>query len=129
MSPPRSVNPFNLDVEDGYKAIYAVDPAFGESADTVITPPGKDNPANLASLRSRGAKMLVFHGVSDAIFSHDDTVAYMQRLDRALGGRSADFARYFPVPGMAHCSGGPATDQFDALAPLVRWVENGVRWR
>ncbi|HQZ32493.1 MAG TPA: tannase/feruloyl esterase family alpha/beta hydrolase [Arenimonas sp.] len=125
MSPPRSVNPFNLDVEDGYKAIYAVDPAFGESADTVITPPGKDNPANLASLRSRGAKMLVFHGVSDAIFSHDDTVAYMQRLDRALGGRSADFARYFPVPGMAHCSGGPATDQFDALAPLVRWVEQG----
>lgn len=24
---------------------------------------------------------------------------------------------------MNHCSGGPATDQFDMLTPLVRWVE------
>jgi len=26
---------------------------------------------------------------------------------------------------MNHCSGGPATDQFDMLTPLVQWVENG----
>jgi feruloyl esterase len=26
---------------------------------------------------------------------------------------------------MSHCSGGPATDQFDLLTPLVRWVEQG----
>jgi hypothetical protein len=26
---------------------------------------------------------------------------------------------------MNHCSGGPATDQFDMLAPLVAWVEQG----
>jgi feruloyl esterase len=26
---------------------------------------------------------------------------------------------------MAHCSGGPATDQFDALGALVAWVEQG----
>ncbi len=51
--------------------------------------------------------------------------AAQQRLNRAQGGKAADFARYFPVPGMAHCTGGPATDQFDALAPLVRWVEQG----
>ena len=35
-------------------------------------------------------------------------------------------ARYFPVPGMNHCSAGPAADQFDLLSPLVRWVEQGV---
>jgi len=29
------------------------------------------------------------------------------------------------VPGMTHCSGGPATDQFDMLTPLVEWVEQG----
>ena len=125
MSPPRSLDPLKVDVEDGLKAIHAVDPQFGQSADAVITPPGKDNPVNLTPLRARGAKMLVFHGVSDAIFSADDTAAYMKRLDHALDGRSGDFARYFPVPGMAHCSGGPATDQFDALKPLVRWVEQG----
>ena len=27
---------------------------------------------------------------------------------------------------MNHCSGGPATDQFDMLTPLVNWVEKGV---
>jgi feruloyl esterase len=26
---------------------------------------------------------------------------------------------------MNHCSGGPATDQFDLLGALVRWVEDG----
>ena len=26
---------------------------------------------------------------------------------------------------MNHCSGGPAADQFDMLAPLVAWVEQG----
>jgi feruloyl esterase len=126
MTPPRSLDPFAVDVDGGFKAIFATDANFGESADTVMTPPGKDNPTNLAPLRARGAKILLYHGVSDAIFSADDTVAFMQRLDRALGGRSGDFARYFPVPGMAHCNGGPATDQFDALTPLVRWVEEGV---
>jgi hypothetical protein len=125
MTPPRSVDPFNLDIEDGYRAIYATDANFRESADAQITMPGKDDPRNLNALRARGAKMLLYHGVSDAIFSADDTVALMQRLDRAQGGRAAEFARYFPVPGMAHCSGGPATDQFDALTPLVRWVERG----
>jgi hypothetical protein len=125
MTPPRSVDPFNLDIEAAYKAITATDANFPESADVQITPPGRDDPRNLGALRARGAKMIVYHGVGDAIFSADDTIAFMQRLDRAQGGRSADFARYFPVPGMAHCSGGPATDQFDALSPLVRWVEQG----
>jgi pimeloyl-ACP methyl ester carboxylesterase len=125
MTPPRSLDPFKVDIDDGYRAIYATDATFRESADMQITPPGKDEPRNLAGLRSRGAKMLLYHGVSDAIFSADDTVAFMRRLDRVQDGRAADFARYFPVPGMAHCTGGPATDQFDALTPLVRWVEHG----
>jgi len=124
MTPPRSLDPFKVDVEDGFKAIFATDATFRESADSVITMPGKENPTRLGALRARGAKMLLYHGVSDAIFSANDTAAFMQRLDRALGG-PGDFARYFPVPAMAHCTGGPATDQFDPLTPLVRWVEQG----
>jgi feruloyl esterase len=27
---------------------------------------------------------------------------------------------------MGHCSGGPATDQFDPLTPLIKWVEHGI---
>jgi feruloyl esterase len=125
MTPPRALDPFKVDIEAGYQAITATDAAFRESAEATIMPPGQANPEGLAALRGRGAKMLFFHGVSDAIFSAEDTAAYMRRLDTALQGRTGDFARYFPVPGMAHCSGGPSTDQFDALSPLVRWVEQG----
>ena len=36
-----------------------------------------------------------------------------------------DFARLFTIPGMNHCSGGPATDDFDGLSAIVAWVEQG----
>jgi Tannase and feruloyl esterase len=126
MNPTRSIDPFNHSVDDGYKAIYARSETYKESGDDVITPVGKDNPVNLAALRARGAKMVLFHGVSDAIFSAEDTRQWMDRLNVAQGGDAANFARYFPVPGMNHCSAGPATDQFDMLTPLVNWVEHGV---
>lgn len=37
-----------------------------------------------------------------------------------------DWARIFLIPGMTHCAGGPATDQFDMLAAIVAWVEQGA---
>ena len=69
--------------------------------------------------------MVLYHGVSDAIFSAEDTRQWVERLGQAKGNPASDFARYFPVPGMNHCSGGMATDQVDLLTPLVRWVEQG----
>ena len=82
-------------------------------------------PTNLVRLKSRGAKVLVYHGVSDAIFSVNDTTAWYEGLRAANQGDASDFARLFRVPGMAHCAGGPSTDQFDMLTPLVDWVERG----
>jgi hypothetical protein len=41
-------------------------------------------------------------------------------------GRTQQYARLFMVPGMYHCSGGPGPNVFDALKPLVYWVEKGV---
>ncbi|WP_249660954.1 tannase/feruloyl esterase family alpha/beta hydrolase [Variovorax sp. PCZ-1] len=128
MTPPRSIpNPFALNVDEAYAAIYATNAAFPESANTQITPPGKFSPENLIPLRQRGAKILAYHGVSDAIFSHDDTAAWINRVNDSQNGKAAEFARYYPVPGMAHCgAGGPTVDQFDPLTPLVNWVERGV---
>lgn len=88
-----------------------------------MTPP---DPTNLRTLKDRGGKVLVYHGVSDPIFSVDDTAAWMDALRTAHGGDASNFARLFRVPGMGHCSGGPATDQFDPLTPLVAWVEQGT---
>jgi Tannase and feruloyl esterase len=69
---------------------------------------------------------LAYHGVGDAIFSVNDTEAWIKGLNNNHGGDASYFARLFRVPGMGHCSGGPSTDQFDMLTPLVAWVEKGT---
>jgi feruloyl esterase len=102
--------------------IHASGGAFQASAMQYLTPP---NPADLSALRQRRAKVLLTHGTSDPLFSSNDTAAWVEALGRANNGDASDFARYFPVPGMGHCTGGAATDQFNAIAALVDWVEQG----
>ena len=103
-------------------AVAATDGTYTESALSFMLPV---EPTNLVRLKNRGAKVLVYHGVSDAIFSVNDTTAWYEGLRAANQGDASDFARLFRVPGMAHCAGGPSTDQFDLLTPLVDWVERG----
>ena len=79
----------------------------------------------LDGFRQRRGKLMLIHGVADPIFSSAEMVDYMQRLRARHGGAADSFARLFLVPGMNHCAGGPATDQFDGLAALVDWVEQG----
>jgi Tannase and feruloyl esterase len=64
--------------------------------------------------------------VSDAVFSELDTRAWVDRVASHVPN-SGNVVRHFSVPGMSHCSGGPAADQFDALTPLVLWVEQGKK--
>jgi hypothetical protein len=85
---------------------------------------------DVTAFKNRGGKMLLIHGVSDPIFSANDTVDYYQRLSAANNGteETRKFARLYLVPGMNHCSasGGPSTDLYDALTPLRQWVEEGI---
>jgi feruloyl esterase len=81
---------------------------------------------DLSAFRRRGGKLIVPHGVSDPVFSVHDTMRWWDRVNAGAGGRAAEFVRVFPVPGMAHCGGGPATDQYDCLAAIVEWVERGA---
>ncbi len=108
-------------VRDGPK-ILASEAPYAESAMQFMTPP---NATDLGALKQRGAKMVVYHGVADGVFSSDDTAAWYGRLRAQHGGDASNFARLFLVPGMNHCSGGPSADQFDLLTPLVEWVEKG----
>jgi len=102
--------------------INATNATYTESALSFMTPP---NPSDLSTLKNRGAKMMIYHGGADPIFSIADTITFYEGLRTANGGDASNFARFFAVPGMNHCSGGPATDQFDMLTPLVAWVEHG----
>lgn len=111
-----------LDIDQALAELYATNATYTESAMGFMTPP---DASDLSTLRRRGAKIMVYHGVSDPIFSVSDTEAWYRRLGRDSGGDAEDFARLYRVPGMGHCSGGPATDQADFLGPLVAWVEKG----
>jgi hypothetical protein len=81
---------------------------------------------HLEAFRAHGGKLIVPQGASDPVFSLNDTLAWYREVDRIEHGKAADFVRVFPVPGMAHCSGGPSTDQFSAFDALVAWVEKGA---
>ncbi len=112
----------NLDIDAALAQLFTTDATFTESAMQFATPP---DPTDLSDLRRRGAKVLVYHGVADPIFSIDDTTRWWRGVNRESRGRADEFVRVFPMPGMNHCAGGPATDQADFITPLVNWVERG----
>jgi len=113
------VNRFDFD-RDAPK-IFATNPLFERSAWDDISARSSD----LSGFWARGGKILVPHGVSDPVFSINDSLAWYREVDRRTAGAASTFARVFPVPGMNHCGGGVATDQYDAFASLVDWVEQG----
>jgi len=112
----------NFSMDTDAPKIFATSGAYTESSWSFMTPPDE---ANLSALRQRGAKLMVYHGTSDPVFSSNDTTDWYQRVMAANSGDASSFARLFTVAGMNHCSGGPAADQFDMLTPMVAWVEQG----
>ncbi len=56
------------------------------------------------------------------------TIKYYEEMAQQFGGLEQDqqFSRFYLIPNMGHCSGRPATDQFDLLTPFVNWAENGT---
>jgi hypothetical protein len=85
------------------------------------------NHTDLREFRRYNNKLLIYHGVSDPVFSVNDTINWYNRVQTDTPGLVDEFARLFLIPGMNHCGAGPATDQFDALTPLVEWVEHGKK--
>lgn len=105
-------------IDQMYASIFATDATYTEASQSFMTPPD----LSLEGLARHHGRMIVYHGVSDPIFSANATREWYDSLDRQAAKRSA---RLFLVPGMSHCANGPATDQFDLLTPLIRWVEKG----
>lgn len=108
------------DLDALFQGMYASNAVYQEAAMSFMTPP---NPTDMKGLRNKGGKIMLYHGVSDSIFSIHDSEAWLRGAQKNTG---KDFAKLYPIPGMGHCSGGPATDQVDFLTPLVKWVEEGV---
>lgn len=108
-----------FDVAEGEAIINATSDTFTTSAWQDISA----RSANLDGFMARGGKLIVPHGVSDPVFSINDTLAWLQEVTARYGQQTNSTVRVFPVPGMAHCFGGPSTNQYDAFTAITQWVE------
>lgn len=97
--------------------IGATNETFPESGLDAMLPPDMD----FSAFRAGGGKMIVYHGLSDPVFSAKDTVDWFRDAPRA-----DSFARLYLVPAMPHGHSPDAPDDFDMLSALVNWVEHGV---
>src|SRR5579864_4180518 len=98
--------------------------------------------SDLGEFREHGGKLVMYHGWADPLIPSQSSINYFNALVKndSAGFQPARFdgdrdptlqktqsyARLFMVPGMYHCAGGPGPNVFDALTPLVSWVEKGV---
>lgn len=80
---------------------------------------------DLAGFRDAGGKMITWHGLADQLIPPDGTYNYYQRV-LAQHPEAADYYRFFPAPGIYHCSGGPGWYPGGVLDSLVNWVEKGI---
>lgn len=78
----------------------------------------------LSTFAARGSKIIVYHGLSDQAMSVGALTGWYNQLTPRTAAGPQEWARLFLVPGMLHCSGGQATDQFDMLTAIQDWVEN-----
>jgi feruloyl esterase len=110
------------------------------------------NNPDLNRLKKRGGKILMFTGTADPLVPYQDALNYYDRViqdqqsklskpngdkQRQAVTETQSFFRYFLVPGMSHCAGGPGLRDFgqgleldvpqdsnhDLLTALVGWVE------
>jgi len=112
----------NYDFDVDPISLFISDHEFPESSWDMMAADSLDR----RQFRQRGGKLIIVHGVSDPIFSVNDSIRWWEALNTLEGGRAAEFVRLFAVPGMVHCAGGPATDRFNAFDALVNWVEHGI---
>lgn len=82
---------------------------------------------DLTEFKSRGGKLLLYHGWADSVVVPQPSIDYYELATRAMGGPAAtrEFFRLFVVPGKDHCTGGAGAHDIDYLGALERWVERG----
>lgn len=113
--------------------------------DRVLGPDVNDaTRGSLSAFAARGGKLIIYHGMADALVPPAQSVDFYKRQTRAAVNiaRLQKSARLFMVPGFMHCFGGPGADAFnsamsglpqppqpgpthDLFAALIDWRERG----
>ena len=78
---------------------------------------------NMSPFANKGGKMLVIHGLADAVIPAATSDEFYSRAVASMGQASVNsFMRYYHVPGYAH-GNGPFNLSVDSLTALEKWVE------
>jgi feruloyl esterase len=108
------------------------DEAMADLAASPVAKAFQANDPDISRFVKRGGKLLLYHGSYDPGPSPVGTLDYMDKARRVtaakLGLAPASLdkdMRLFMATGVYHCRGGPGPDQFDLLAAVSDWVENG----
>ncbi len=80
---------------------------------------------DLSPFRNRQGKLLMYFGWADAALNAQRAVEYYEEVQKVMGPGTADFFRFYTLPGIFHCGGGVGCGSFDPLAAVIRWVEEG----
>jgi len=85
---------------------------------------------DLRAFRDAGGKLLLWHGMADPLVVPQQSIDYYRSVIAKIGGvrETQAFFRMFLAPGVGHCweAPGAGPDDFDPLAALEVWVEDGV---
>src|SRR5579872_269247 len=77
---------------------------------------------DLSAFKSKGRKLILWHGWSDAGLSPLGTITYYEHV-QARDPQMNDFARMFMLPGVLHCGGGAGPDTVDWTTAIDQWVD------
>jgi len=110
--------------------------------DSILGPILNANNPDLHRIKNLGGKILMYAGTVDQLVPAPDAINYYERVIKVQGGlkKTQDFFRFFLVPGMEHCGGGPGLTDFgqwlspelkddsshDILTTMINWVEREI---
>jgi len=80
---------------------------------------------NIAPFFTHGGKLILWHGFDDPGPSPLATLDYYKKVEKATGPKADSDLRFYLLPGVYHCRGGPGADTFDSLAAIDEWVTQG----
>jgi feruloyl esterase len=66
----------------------------------------------------------MYHGLIDPTISARGTMAYADKIYAHDATAKSD-VRFFTMPGMGHCGGGPGPQRVDWLGTLDKWATGG----
>ncbi len=82
--------------------------------------------SDLTAFKNHGGKLLMYHGWSDPLISPENSINLYSNIVQKTGSKSDSWIKLYMIPGMGHCQGCPATDQFNKMGIIERWRESNA---